>query len=311
MTDTLKELTGISGKGGTGKTSVVASFAALAENSVLADCDVDAPDLHIILEPHILHHEEFIGGKKATIEPEGCTQCGQCLEVCRFNAVKRTNGESGNLPVYEIDPVNCEGCGVCAYLCPEETTAYKEEVNGDLLVSETRFGPMVHARLRVAEENSGKLVTLVRNRAKELAEKGNRDVIIVDGAPGIGCPVIASITGATMVLVVTEPTLSGFHDLDRVIKLCHFFNIPAMVCINKYDLNPGITTRIEKWCADNQSLVAGTIPYDPDVTAAQVARKSTVEFSDGPAALAIKSLWQKVSGELYLVGNERGQKLKT
>jgi MinD superfamily P-loop ATPase len=294
----MKELTIISGKGGTGKTSIVASFASLAKNSILADCDVDAPDLHIILDPAIEVREDFIGGKESRIMRESCTGCGECMEVCRFDAIKSVPMDDSGGFRYEIDPFSCEACGVCAYICPERAIEYLDKVNGELFVSETRHGPMVHAGLHIAEENSGKLVTHVRQRAREIGESRKMDMLIVDGSPGIGCPVIASITGVTMVLIVTEPTLSAQHDLDRVVKLCNFFHITSMVCINKYDLNREIATDIEHWCEKADVPLVGRIPYDPDVTAAQVNRLSIVEYSDGVAATAVRIMWNKVSSGL-------------
>jgi len=297
----MKELTVISGKGGTGKTSIAAAFAALASNKVLADCDVDAPDLHILLKPEIIDRESFTGGKSAAIIADHCTVCGQCAEVCRYDAVVyRENGGKDTAGSYWIDPIACEGCGVCAYFCPEKTIEYKEQVNGELYESKTRFGPMVHARLHVAEENSGKLVSSVRTRAREVGESNGLDLTIIDGAPGIGCPVIASVTGTSLVLIVTEPTLSGFHDLERVAELCRFFKIPATVCINKCDLNPELADKIKKWCLANQYPLVGEVPYDPEVILAQIAGKSTVEYSNGSASQAVSAMWQEIMGKLNL-----------
>ena len=233
----MKELVVISGKGGTGKTSVVASFAALAPHPVLADCDVDAADLHLILSPTICDREDFIGGSRATIDSSLCIACGQCLRYCRFDAIHPTpDGRT-----YQVDPIACEGCGVCERFCPAEAIDFSPAVNGEWYVSNTRYGPMVHARLGIAEENSGKLVTLVRKKAKETAQALGLNLMITDGSPGVGCPVMASLTGADGVLLVTEPTPSGFHDLDRVVDLLQRFQLPAMVCINKADLNLELT----------------------------------------------------------------------
>ena len=282
----MKELVIISGKGGTGKTSLTASFAALMENKVMADCDVDAADLHLILQPKIQHHEEFYGGKIAFIRRDECIECGKCREVCEFDAISED---------YIVDPISCEGCSVCVHFCPVQVIDFNESLNGDWYISETRFGPMVHARLRIAAENSGKLVSLVRRQAKLLAEDQGRDFIIIDGAPGVGCPVISSITGADAVLIVTEPTLSGVHDLERVVKLASgHFSIPTFVCVNKYDLNVEISEKIEKYCEEQNIKFAGNIPYDTTVTEAMVHGKSVVEYSDGPAAGAIKSIWEKI-----------------
>jgi len=283
----VKELVVVSGKGGTGKTSLVASFAALAKNKVLADCDVDAADLHLVLDPTIQHNEDFSGGKIARILADQCTACGQCKEVCRFDAI--TEGAA-----FSIDPVDCEGCGVCVWNCPEEAIVFEDAINGEWFVSGTRYGPMVHARLGIAEENSGKLVTLVRSQAKRITEEEDRDLIIVDGSPGIGCPVIASITGADLVLVVTEPTLSGKHDMERVADLTRHFGIPAMVCVNKWDLYPTVAKEIETDAIDRGMKVAGRVRYDKAVTKAQVVRTSVVEYTGGAITEEIKSVWRHV-----------------
>ena len=281
----MKELTIISGKGGTGKTSVVASFAAIAQNKVLADADVDAADLHLILTPAIKHEEDFKGGRTAQINPEICTECGECLERCQFNAIS---------PDFVVDKIDCEGCGVCVHFCPVEAIDFPQNICGKWYISDTRFGPMVHARLGIAEENSGLLVSLVRNQAKVLAEERGLDTIIVDGPPGIGCPVIASITGTSAVLIVTEPTLSGLHDLERVGGLAAHFKIPTLACVNKFDLNEEMSNQIADHCAKNRIELVGRIPYDTAVTHAMVAGKSIVEFSDGRVSDAIKDIWHKV-----------------
>lgn len=291
----MKELTIISGKGGTGKTSVVASFAALAERSVLADCDVDAADLHLVLDPKVLQQEDFSGGKRARIDHNLCTACGKCWEICRFDAIS-FDGE-GNERVektFRVDPIACEGCGVCAWFCPEKAIIFEAAVNGRWFVSETRHGPMVHAKLGIAEENSGKLVTTVRQEAKEIAGQRNLELIIVDGSPGIGCPVIASITATNLVLTVTEPTVSGLHDLERVADLTRHFNIPNLVCVNKWDLNRDVTAEIEKQAKGKGMIVAGRIRYDKAVTEAQIKGLSIVEYKEGGCAEDIRELWKNV-----------------
>ena len=281
----MKELTIISGKGGTGKTSVVASFAALARKKVLADGDVDAADLHLILAPEIKHEEDFMGGRTARINLEACTECGECLERCQFDAIS---------PDFVVNRIDCEGCGVCVHFCPVEAIEFPRNICGKWYISETRLGPMVHAKLGIAEENSGLLVSLVRNQAKVLAEERGLDAIILDGPPGIGCPVIASITGASAVLIVTEPTLSGLHDLERVGGLAAHFKIPTLACVNKFDLNEEISDQIADYCARNHIRLVGHIPYDTAVTRAMVAGKSIVEFSDGKVSDAIKEIWHKI-----------------
>jgi len=289
----VKELVVISGKGGTGKTSVTASFAVLAGNAVLADGDVDAADLHLILQPEIKHREEFRGGHEAIIRAEDCLGCGLCEAHCRFDAIRPEDA------VYAVDPSGCEGCGVCVRICPAQAIDFPVRPGGEWFVSGTRCGPMVHARLTPGGENSGKLVSLVREKARELAEEKKMDLVIMDGPPGIGCPVIAAITGASMLLMVTEPTLSGAHDLERVLHLANHFRIPSMVCVNKWDINPSQTEEIEKMAQSLGAEIAGRIAYDPGVTAAQVAGKTVVE-TKAPAAEDMKEIWTAVSKSLGL-----------
>ena len=289
----MKEIVVISGKGGTGKTSIVAAFAALAKGAVLADCDVDAADLYLVLEPDIKQTHDFSGGKSASIITAKCIGCGRCEEVCNFDAAI-FNGPANDVAekTYTIDSIACEGCGVCVHFCPVDAMEFKDAVNGQWFISDTRFGPMVHARLGTAQENSGKLVSLIRKQAKNIATEQNRGLIIVDGSPGIGCPVIASITGADLVLVVTEPTISGQHDLDRVIELTKHFRIPTAVCVNKYDINVKIAKEIEKNAIERGLKVVGKIIYDTAVTRAQIAAKSIVEYSSNGLKEQIVSLWE-------------------
>lgn len=286
----MKEIVIISGKGGTGKTSLTASFASLAPKAVLADCDVDAADLHLILAPHIVHKADFISGHEAVIRQDDCIKCGECKTLCRFEAVYLVEGDGR----YEIDSAGCEGCGVCVHFCPTRAIDFPERVCGEWFISDTRFGPMVHARLGIAGENSGKLVSLVRREAKRLALERSADLLLVDGPPGIGCPVIASITGVDQVVVITEPTLSGKHDLERVLKLARHFKVPASVCVNKWDINPETTEQIEEESRRSGASVLGRIPYDRAVTAAQIAEQSVVEHSNGPASKAIRSIWAQM-----------------
>ena len=294
-----KELVVISGKGGTGKTSIVASFAALADKIVLADCDVDAADLHLVLDPKIVRRVNFSGGKRARIKPDRCTACGTCKELCRFDAIHFEGPGNGRVaPTFRIDPIACEGCGVCAWFCPEDAIEFAAVVNGEWYVSETRHGLMVHARLGIAEENSGKLVSTVRQEAGALAEQHGLDLVLIDGSPGIGCPVIASITGADMVLIVTEPTLSGLHDLERVADVTKHFGIRAMICINKWDLNPEVTSQIEQLARDRGAKVAGRVRYDPAVTEAQIHKQAVVEYQANGCSEDIRSLWLEVEREM-------------
>ncbi len=284
----MKELVIISGKGGTGKTSVTASFAVLADRPVVCDCDVDAADLHLVLEPTIRERHEFESGHEAVIRQNDCTGCGICQDLCRFGAI------SNNVDMFHIDSISCEGCGVCVRFCPEGAIDFPLRRCGEWFVSDTRCGPMVHARLGVAAENSGKLVSTVRQEARHLAEEGNLNMVIVDGPPGIGCPVIASLTGASQVLVVTEPTVSGEHDLERVLSLARHFQIPAAICVNKFDINEEMTKRIEDRALSAGATVAGRIRYDASVTRAQIQKKAVVEL-DTPGADDMKQLWKNLN----------------
>ena len=295
MENRTKELVIISGKGGTGKTSIVASFATLADNAVLADCDVDAADLHLVLEPRIVRRETFSGGSRARIMPKRCTACGKCAEVCRFEAVScGETGEGQREKEYRIDPIACEGCGVCVWFCPEKAIEFASAVNGEWFVSETRAGPMVHAKLGIAEENSGKLVSLVREQARETAKTQKRDLVLIDGSPGIGCPVIASITGADLALVVTEPTLSGLHDLERVSDLTGHFRVETLICINKWDINENLTSEIEALARRRGLKLAGKVRYDRAITEAQIRRQSIVEYAADGVTVDVRQLWTNV-----------------
>ena len=295
----MKELVVISGKGGTGKTSVVASLAALAQESVLADCDVDAADLHLVLEPTTLKREEFSGGSRGRVASDRCTACGKCEEICRFDAIRFDGPGNANVDkTYRIDPIACEGCGVCAWFCPDKAIEFGPVVNGEWFISGTRFGPMVHAKLGVAESNSGKLVSLVRAEAKKLAEDLKLDLVLIDGSPGIGCPVIASIGGADLVLVVTEPTLSGMHDLGRVADLTRHFGIEAVLCVNKWDLNEDIASRIEAQAKQRGLKPVGRVRYDRAVTEAQIMGLSVVEYADNGVADDVRNLWGNVQKSL-------------
>jgi len=302
----MKTLAVISGKGGTGKTSLVASFAKLAHRAVLADCDVDAADLHLILSPQVRHEEPFRGGKRASVRTEVCTDCGICKDVCRFGAVHQ-NGQphSPDHGTYHIDPHACEGCGVCVWSCGDNAIEFSETDSGKVFVSDTRYGPMVHAQLYPAEENSGKLVTRVRTVARDVAAKDGLELIILDGSPGIGCPVIASVTGADLVLVVTEPTQSGRHDLERVAELTAFLRIPTVVCINKWDINPEVAASIESVAHERGISVVGKVRYDPAVTAAQVMKSSIVEYTGGVITQEVQDLWRGLQRNLQSPPRQR------
>ena len=287
----MKELVILSGKGGTGKTSFTASFARLAQRPVIADCDVDAADLHLVLPPTIRERHTFMSGHQAKIM-DVCCNCGICLPECRFGAIMLPSPEEGH-ETYWIDPTACEGCGVCLEVCPMDVVDFPERHCGEWMISDTACGPMVHARLGVAAENSGKLVTLVRQQARRIAEEGGHSLILVDGPPGIGCPVIASLTGATHVLLITEPTLSGAHDLNRVLALTRHFGISASVCVNKWDINPEITNDIENKSRLSGAHVAGRVRYDPSVTRAQIQERSVVD-TNCPCAEDIRNVWKEL-----------------
>jgi len=275
----------LSGKGGTGKTSFVGSFAALAKGAVLADCDVDAADLHLLLQPARRERHEFWSGQTAFIAEDRCTQCGLCQELCRFKAIKD----------FRVDPISCEGCGFCSRICPTEAITMKENLAGHWFISDSRYGPLVHAQLGVAQENSGKLVATVRQQARQMAEKEVADYIISDGPPGIGCPVISSLTGANLALLVTEPTLSGIHDLERVLGVCRHFGVPALVCINKYDINEDNARHIESYCRGQGIEIAVKVPFDNAVTEAIVRGLPVVEYTEGVVSIEITKLWQNIS----------------
>lgn len=281
------ELVIISGKGGTGKTSVAASFAVLSKPVVMSDCDVDAADLHLILQPEEeLYREQFYSGHKAVINPDKCTDCGACLQHCRFGAISVKDNR------HFIEHLECEGCGLCVHICPEKAIDFPESHSGEWQISKIRTGHMVHAKLGVGAENSGRLVSLVRKNALKIAEENDIGMIVTDGPPGTGCPVIASITGAGMLLIVTEPTLSGQHDLERVLKLADHFKIPAAFCVNKWDINPDQTAVMEKAAEEMGAIKAGRISYDKGFTDAQIVNKAVVEI-DASSADEIRDIYQK------------------
>jgi len=285
----MPEIVIISGKGGTGKTSLTAAFAHLAVEAVVCDLDVDAPDLHLILQPEIDVQEEFISGHEAVIDPATCDGCGLCAEMCRFGAV--SDHPSG----YKIDPLKCEGCKVCVHFCPTGAIRFPDRHCGEWFVSRTRFGPMVHAQLFPGAENSGRLVALLRQKARELAQKSDRSLILSDGAPGIGCPVISSLSGTGFAVLVTEPTPSGRHDLERVADLCRHFKIPTGVIVNKADLNPENTADIQRWCEAAQTEFLAALPYDPAVTEAMVRRQAVTEFSADGLSADIRRVWRRIA----------------
>jgi MinD superfamily P-loop ATPase len=281
----VKQIVVISGKGGTGKTILTASFAALAQNKVMVDCDVDAADLHLLLQPEIKERHEFRSGMTAWINAEICEQCGQCISVCRFDAISED---------FIVDPVSCEGCTICSYVCPAGAITLEENISGEWFISNTKYGPLAHAKLGIAEENSGKLVTQVRQAAKEIAEKDNLDYVIIDGPPGIGCPVIASLSGVDLAVIVTEPTLSGIHDMERVAQVSRHFGVPTKVVINKYDINPDNSEEIKKICQKGDIEVIAQLPFSQKVSESIVQGVPLVEFCSNEIAKDISFLWERI-----------------
>jgi MinD superfamily P-loop ATPase len=299
----MMQLVILSGKGGTGKTSVAAAFAHLAAESihpirsVLADADVDASNLELVLRPTVLESHRFMGGSVAIVDTETCEGCGICAEVCRFDAI--TLAESGNGSAH-VDPIACDGCAACAYQCPTQAIHMEPQLAGWWFRSEGRYGPLFHAALRPARENSGRLVTMVKQQARLLAlgedpkENENYDLIIVDGPPGIGCPVISAASGADLALIVTEPTTAGVHDMERVLQTTEHFGVPALVCINKADLYPEATAAIEVFCRERGIDIVGHIPFDTAVTQAMVQSLPVTAYTDGPVTRALRQAWRRV-----------------
>jgi MinD superfamily P-loop ATPase len=295
----MKQLVILSGKGGTGKTSVTAAFAHLAAQSlgadkiVLADADVDAANLELVLAPKVLATTDFWGGQVAVIDQDVCISCGECVPVCRFDAISDATGE------YIVDPIACDGCVSCVYQCPVDAIKMEEQRAGVWMHSQSRFGPLFHANLLPAQENSGKLVTLVKQHARLLAMDEGRELVLVDGPPGIGCPVISATSGADLALIVAEPTVAGVHDMERVLQTTRHFNVPAMVCINKADLYPQGADEIEHFCQHEGIPMAGRIPFDPAVSKAIVQGEPvTLYHPDAAASQAIEAIWRAVIAHL-------------
>lgn len=285
----MKEILIISGKGGTGKTSLTAAFAHLATNHVICDLDVDAPDMHLILKPEIKRTVDFFSGHEARVNPERCTACGKCLEMCRYDAVTKAG------PVFRISPLKCEGCKVCVAFCPAEAIDFPERHCGRWFVSDTRFGPLVHAQLFPGEENSGRMVALLRQKAKEMAEHKGLDLILSDGTPGIGCPVIASLSGVSVAAIVTEPTPSGRHDLERVVELCGHFRVPAAIIINKSDLNEKESAAIEAYSREKGFAFLGRLPHDPVITKAMIQGRTITEYeARGDFSTRLEKVWRQL-----------------
>ena len=284
----MDEILIISGKGGTGKTSLTAAFAHLAKNHVICDLDVDAPDMHLILKPENTRSHDFISGHEAMIVEEKCESCGTCLEMCRYDAILNEGDR------YFIDPLKCEGCKVCVEFCPAKAIDFPDRHCGSWFLSDTRFGPMIHAQLFPGEENSGLLVSLLRKQAKEMAGKKGLDLILSDGTPGIGCPVIASLSGVSLAVIVTEPTPSGRHDLERVADLCAHFRIPAGIIINKCDLNEKEAATIEKFAADKGIVHFGSLPHDPAITRAMINGQAITEYANNEFTEELTRIWQQM-----------------
>ncbi len=281
----MKQIVIISGKGGTGKTVITAAFAALLENKIIVDCDVDAPDLHLLLAPNIQEKHLFQSGVLAKIDPDKCIQCGQCKEQCRFDAINES---------FMVDPISCEGCGFCYHLCPAKAITLQDRISGEWFISETRYGTFIHAELGIAEANSGNLISLLRKRAVAIAETRQSEVVLIDGAPGISCPVIACITNTDCAIVVIEPTLSGLHDADRVIKVAQHFKTPVKVIINKYDLNTAMSKKIEQYCVAENITVVGKIPFASCIVDLMRAGKTIIESTDKQLKTTIQQIWDNI-----------------
>lgn len=282
----MKQLTVISGKGGTGKTTITAAFAPLTENTIFVDCDCDAPDLQLILRPQIIGKEEYMGSPTA-VRTTDCSKCDLCREVCRFDAIDKE---------INVIETRCTGCGACAYVCPEDAIEMEGRVTGTVYKSQTRFGPMVYGELSIGEEASGKMVNQVREKAREMMD--GEDLILIDGSPGVGCPVIASIKGVNQVLIVTEPTVTGLYDMNRALAVAQHFNIPASVCINKYDINESKAREIEGFCQEKGVPVLGKLPYDDVATKAMINEKTVIEYSDSELSKRLKEIWSEIESML-------------
>ncbi len=304
----MKELVVLSGKGGTGKTSMVGALATMATNMVLVDCDVDAANLHLIVDPTIKHEATFTGGKVAVIDQDRCTACGTCPEYCRFDAIINMATDRDAPGKYRVDPLHCEGCAACSHFCPEEAISMIDTVSGRWFVSDCRFGPFVHGELGIGQSNSGRLVALLREQARKLAHETKKDLILIDGPPGIGCPVIASLTGTHYVLMVTEPSLTAFHDLKRLLALTKHFKIPCGIAINKADINPDVTEQIRDYATGEGNRILGRIPFDPAVTKAQAAGTTLVDYANDALTASVRDLWRNLDNEL---NSERDNRPKT
>lgn len=284
----MREILVISGKGGTGKTSLTAAFAHLAGDVIICDLDVDAPDLHLLLQPVASAEHDFYSGNEAAILPDRCCGCDICRQICRFDAIQP------GVPTPVIDPLKCEGCKVCVEFCPDNAIAFNSRHCGAWFESHTRYGPMVHAQLFPGQENSGRLVALLRQTAKALAQTRKEPLILADGPPGIGCPVISALAGVNLAVIVTEPTPSGFHDLKRILLLCDHFSVSAAIIINKFDLSARMTRQIESFCHDRHHRVVARLPHDPIFIHAMVKGKTVTEYADNDAVRCIRQVWDEI-----------------
>ena len=297
----MKQLVILSGKGGTGKTTVAAAFADLAHQNqlktVLADADVDAANLELVLQPRRLEEHKFFGGAVAVIDGSLCQGCGNCEQVCRFDAILLPNTENGI--TYLVDPIACDGCAACVYQCPEQAIRMESQLAGHWFRSESRYGPLFHAALRPAQENSGKLVTLVKQQARLLGLDTGVELVIIDGPPGIGCPVISAASGADFVLVVTEPTAAGIHDLERVLEMIRHFRLTGLVCINKADIFQEASEKIQSFCQEKHIEVVGKIPFDEAIPQAIAHGEPVTTYQpDAPASQALKEIWQHIASQV-------------
>lgn len=299
----MKQIVVFSGKGGTGKTSFTAAIAALTQNSIFADCDVDAANLHLILRPKPKEEHLFLGGKVAVLDDAKCSGCLACIGPCRFEAIEKSELQPGK-PLPRIDPFICEGCGVCARVCPEAAITMKQSEAGFWYVAETPYGPLVYAELKAGEENSGKLVSEVRKKAKEIGERDKKDYCIIDGPPGTGCAVMASITGTDMAVLVTEPTLSGIHDMERAIQVARHFSVPTGVVINKASLNGENTRQIIEHCTENSIPFLGTIDYSRNMVDAVSALVPYVEYAEDEISVSIRNIWIEIKKVMQTGGTE-------
>ncbi len=287
MNTQIKEILIVSGKGGTGKTSIVGALAHLAKNKILVDCDVDASDLHLLLSPHPTTTHDFKSGVKAQVEADKCSSCGMCADICQFDSIRMEE-------TAVISALNCEGCGVCAHFCPVQAIILEENHCGSWYRAETDYGTLVHAQLFAGEENSGKLVSFIKSKARTHAEETSTDLILIDGAPGVGCPVIASLSNVDLAVVVTEPTLSGLHDLERILDLTVHFKIPALICINKWDLHAEMSDTIEAACTARNVPLLGKIPFDPAIIDCQLQGIPITKDESSLAAFSIREIWKSL-----------------